>query len=64
MAFSEGNQRLECDFLKETLIWLNLQRDRPRNGLSNIKDAFAKSLQLQMSAPQYVHLQGRPLKFM
>ena len=31
------------------LIWFNLQRDGTRNGLSNIKDTFAESLQLQMS---------------
>ena len=31
------------------LIWFNLQRDRTGNGLSNIKDTFAESLQLQMS---------------
>ena len=28
---------------------MNLQRDRTRNGLSNIKETFAESLQLQMS---------------
>ena len=31
------------------LIWFNLQRDVTRNGLSNIKETFAESLQLQMS---------------
>ena len=35
--------------MKQTLIWLNLQRDGSGNGLSNIKDTFAESLQLQMS---------------
>ena len=35
--------------MKQTLIWFNLQRDRTRNGLSNIKKTFAESLQLQMS---------------
>ena len=35
--------------MKQTLIWFNLQRDGTRNGLSNIKDTFAESLQLQMS---------------
>ena len=34
--------------MKQTLIWFNLQRDGTRNGLSNIKDTFAESLQLQM----------------
>ena len=36
-------------WMKQTLIWFNLQRDRTENGLFNIKDAFAESLQLQMS---------------
>ena len=31
------------------LIWLNLQRDGTRNGMSNIKDTFTKFLLLQMS---------------
>ena len=35
--------------MKQTLIWLNLQRDGTRNGLSNIKETFAENLQLQMS---------------
>ena len=35
--------------LKQRLVWFNLQRDRTRNGLSNIKETFAESLQLQMS---------------
>ena len=35
--------------MKQTLIWLNLQRDGTRNGLFNIKCTFAESLQLQMS---------------
>ena len=34
------------------LIWFNLQRDGTANGLSNIKDTFAESLQLQMSVLQ------------
>ena len=33
--------------MKQTLIWFNLQRIG--NGLSNIKDTFAESLQLQIS---------------
>ena len=35
--------------MKQTLIWFNLQRDGTRKGLSNIKETFAESLQLQMS---------------
>ena len=35
--------------MKQTLIWFHLQRDGTRNGLSNIKETFAESLQLQMS---------------
>ena len=35
--------------MKQTLMWFNLQRDGTGNGLSNIKDTFAESLQLQMS---------------
>ena len=36
-------------WMKQTLIWFNLQRDGSGNGLSNIKDTFAESLRLQMS---------------
>ena len=36
-------------WMKQTLIWFSLQRDGTRNRLSNIKDTFAESLQLQMS---------------
>ena len=39
-------------WMKETLIWFNLQRDGTGNVLSNIKDTFAESLQLQMSVLQ------------
>ena len=35
--------------IKQALIWFNLQIDGTGNGLSNIKDTFAESLQLQMS---------------
>ena len=35
--------------LKQRLVWFNLQRDRTRNGLSNIKETFAENLLLQMS---------------
>ena len=34
--------------MKQMLILFNLQRDRTGNGLSNIKDTFAESLQLQI----------------
>ena len=36
-------------WMKQTRIWFNLQRDRTRNGLPNIKETLAESLQLQMS---------------
>ena len=36
-------------WMKETLIWFNLQRDGTRNGLSNIKETLAESPQLQIS---------------
>ena len=36
-------------WMKQTLTRLDLQRDGTGNGLSNIKDTFAESLQLQMS---------------
>ena len=36
-------------WMKQTLIWFNLQRDGTGNGFSNIKDAFVGSLQLQTS---------------
>ena len=52
-AFPEGNRLFAGDFvliwMKQTLILFNLQRDGTRNGLSNIKETFAESLQLQMS---------------
>ena len=53
IAFPEGNKLFPGDFLliwmKQTLAWFNLPRDGTRNGLSNIKETFAESLQLQMS---------------
>ena len=36
-------------WMKQTLIWLNLQRDGTGNGLSNIKDTFSERLQLEIS---------------
>ena len=53
MAFPEGIKLFVGDlpfaliWMKQMLIWFNLQRDG--NGLSNIKGTFAESLQLQMS---------------
>ena len=53
IAFPEGNKLFAGDFaliwMKQTLICFNLQRDGTRNGLPNIKETFAESLQLQMS---------------
>ena len=53
IAFPGGNKLFAGDFvliwMKKTLIWFNLQRDGTRNGLSNIKETFSESLQLQMS---------------
>ena len=34
--------------MKQTVIWFNLQRNGTRNRLSNIKETFAESLQLQI----------------
>ena len=36
-------------WIKQTLIWFDLQRDGTGNGLSNTRDTFAESLQLQIS---------------
>ena len=36
-------------WMKQSLIWFNLRRDGTENGLSNTKDTFAESLQLQIS---------------
>ena len=36
-------------WIKQVLTCFKLQRNRTENGLSNIKDTFAESLQLQMS---------------
>ena len=36
-------------WMKQTLIWFNLQRDGTENGLPNIKYTLAESLQLRMS---------------
>ena len=36
-------------WMKQTLIWFSLQRDRTGNGWFNTKDTFAESFQLQTS---------------
>ena len=41
MAFTEGND-------VKMLMWFNLQKNGTGIGLSNIKETFAESLQLQM----------------
>ena len=46
-------------WMKKTLIWFNLQRDGNINGLSNIKDPFAESLQLQMSVLHQIGASSR-----
>ena len=35
--------------MKQTLMWFNLQRYATGNGVSNITNTFAESLQLQIS---------------
>ena len=35
--------------MKQRLIWLNLQKDGTRDGLSKIKETFTENLQLKMS---------------
>ena len=37
------------NWMKQMLLWLNLQRDGTGNGMYNIKDTFAESLHLQVS---------------
>ena len=53
MAFPEGNKLFAGDFRanldERNAEWFNLQRDRTGNGLPNVKDTFAESLQLLMS---------------
>ena len=53
ITFPERNKLFAGDFMltwmKQLLIRFNLQRDGSRNRLSNIKEAFAESLQLQVS---------------
>ena len=53
IAFPEANKQFAGDFvliwIKQRMIWFNLQRDGTRNGLSKIKETFEENLQLQMS---------------
>ena len=53
IAFPEGHKQFAGDsvliwmvliWMKKRLIWLNLQIDGTRNGLSNIKATFAENL--------------------
>ena len=46
-------------WMKKTLIWFNLQGDGNINGLTNIKDTFAESLQLQMSVLHQIGASSR-----
>ena len=69
IAFPEGNKLFVGDFvliwMKQTLIWFNLQRDGTRNGLSNIKETFAENLQQMSVLHQSMSIfQGWSLKFM
>ena len=52
-ALPEGVSSFAGDFvliwMKQRLIWLNLQRYGTRNGLSNIKESFTDNWQLKMS---------------
>ena len=46
IAFPEGNKQFPGDFvliwMKQRLIWFNLQRDGTRNGLSNMRRLLQK----------------------
>ena len=69
IAFPEGNKQFASDFvliwMKQRLVWFNLQRDGARNGLPNIKETFAENLQLQMPVlhQSMSIFQGWSLKF-
>ena len=64
LAFSERNIRNQLfagDFvlswMKQTLIWFNLERDGTGTGLSNIKDTLAEThIFLPLSLPFYFGL--------
>ena len=53
VLFLKGISSFVDDFvliwMKQRLIWFNLQRDGTRNGFSNIKETFAENFQLKMS---------------
>ena len=57
IAFHEGNKLFVGGFvliwMKQMLIWFNLQRDGTRNGLSNIKKTF-EAINVS-SAPTFEH---------
>ena len=60
IASPEGNKLFTGDFLliwmKQTLIWFNLQRDGTRNGLSNIRKLLKKFTATNVSsAPTHKH---------
>ena len=69
IAFPGGNKQFAGDFvliwMKQRLIWFNLQRDGTRNRLSNIKANFAENLRQQMSVlhQSMSIFQGWSLKF-
>ena len=69
LTFYEGNQPflgdIHTNLDEQMLIWFSLQRDGIGNGVSNIKDTFSESLQLQMSVlhQKHIHVQGWPLNF-
>ena len=55
-SFSEGNNSISSFagdlvliWMKQRLIWFNLQKDGTRNGFPNIKETCAENLQLKMS---------------
>ena len=47
-AFPEASRHFAGDcviiWMKQRLIWFNLQRDETRNGFSNIKEIFAEKI--------------------
>ena len=56
----KGNKQFAGNFvliwMKQRLIWFNLQKDGTRNGLSNIKATFAENLHLQMLAIANIYI--------
>ena len=49
IAFQKRISWFRANLDETNAVWFNLQRDGTRNGLSNIKETFSESLQLQMS---------------